>query len=82
MDKYCSINKNFKHSNVKFLLSTSFFYLSNSYKSTHKYVNGIFKIIKFINLNKLYGLRIYYDKSIFLNPIYKKLFNKIIKNPF
>jgi hypothetical protein len=80
MDNYCSIKKinnnkiNMNTSHKKYLLTTSFFYLENSYKSTYKYFNGLKKIIEFINSNEEYYLRIYFDSSIFLNPKYKELY--------
>jgi hypothetical protein len=64
----------------KYLLSTSFFYLEKSYKSSQRYIDGILKIIEFIEQNKYYVLRIYYDKSIFKNPKYTELFDKMKNN--
>lgn len=81
MDNYCAIKTNINKSNKKkYLLSTSFFYLEKSYKSSNKYVNGIEKVIEFVNQNKFYMLRIYYDKTIFLNSKYSQLFEKIRRN--
>jgi hypothetical protein len=80
MDKYCIINKSNTNPDIKYLLSTSFFYLEKSYKSSQRYIDGILKIIQFINSNKYYGLRIYYDKSIFQNPQYKELYQTIKSN--
>ena len=76
------IKKNISNINLehKYLLSTSFFYLEKSYKSSQRYIDGILKIIEFIEQNKFYALRIYYDKSIFKNEKYTELFNKIISN--
>jgi hypothetical protein len=82
MDKYCIINKNSYNINInlknQYLLSTTFFYLEKSYKSTDRYIEGILKIIKFIDENDNYILRIYYDKSIFKNDKYTNLY-KLIK---
>ena len=80
MDKYCTINKSNTNQDILYLLSTSFFYLEKSYKSSQRYIDGILKIIQFINSNKYYGLRIYYDKSIFQNPQYKELYQTIKSN--
>jgi hypothetical protein len=80
MDKFCTINKSNTNPDILYLLSTSFFYLEKSYKSSQRYIDGILKIIQFINSNKYYGLRIYYDKSIFQNPQYKELYRTIKSN--
>lgn len=82
MEKYCKIKNNF-NVNInanKYLLSTSFFYLEKSYKSSQRYIDGILKIINFVEQNKYYVLRIYYDESIFKNPKYAELFDKIKTN--
>jgi hypothetical protein len=94
MDNYCLIkkinntkkNKNLSHkknknlSSKKYLLTTSFFYLEKSYKSSYKYINGLKKLIKFIDSNKEYYLRIYFDSSIFLNINYKILYTNLKSN--
>lgn len=84
MENYCVINNNSNINNNinknKYLLSTSFFYLEKSYKSSQRYVDGILKIIEFIEQNEYYVLRIYYDKSIFKNSKYSELFEKIKTN--
>jgi hypothetical protein len=82
MNNYCEIKKNNINidTNNKYLLSTSFFYLEKCYKSSQRYINGILKILEFIEKNKFYVLRIYYDESIFKNNKYKELFYKIKKN--
>lgn len=82
MENYCVIKPNIIKSNIKkkYLLSTSFFYLEKSYKSSDKYINGIEKVIEFVNQNEFYVLRIYYDKTIFLNSKYLELFEKIGTN--
>lgn len=82
MENYCTIknNSNINTNTNKYLLSTSFFYLEKSYKSSQRYIDGIFKIIEFVKQNKYYVLRIYYDKSIFKNPKYTELFDKIKTN--
>lgn len=84
MNNYCTIQKNNSNPNItnKYLLSTSFFYLEKSYKSSERYIDGILKIIEFVEQNEFYILRIYYDKSIFLNEKYANLFNKIKTNKF
>ncbi len=82
MNNYCEIKKNNSNSNIKnkYLLSTSFFYLEKSYKSSQRYIDGILKIIEFVEQNQFYILRIYYDESIFKNDKYKELFEKIKTN--
>lgn len=82
MENYCTIknNSNINKSVTKYLLSTSFFYLEKSYKSSQRYIDGILKIIEFVEKNKYYVLRIYYDKSIFKNPKYTELFENIKTN--
>jgi len=88
MENYCLIKNNsyINNNNTtninknKYLLSTSFFYLEKSYKTSQRYIDGILKIIDFIEHNKYYVLRIYYDKSIFKNPKYTELFYKIKTN--
>jgi len=82
MDNYCEIIKNNSNTNIKkkYLLSTSFFYLEKSYKSSQRYIDGIEKIIKFVEQNEFYVLRIYYDQSIFSNSKYAELFDKIKTN--
>lgn len=86
MENYCviknnsNINTNTNINKNKYLLSTSFFYLEKSYKSSQRYIDGILKIIEFVEQNKYYVLRIYYDKSIFFNPKYTELFDKIKTN--
>lgn len=84
MENFCEIKKNNLNTNTKYkyLLSTSFFYLEKSYKSSERYIDGILKIIEFVEQNEFYILRIYYDKSIFLNHKYNELFNKIKINKF
>lgn len=82
MNNYCEIKKN--NHNIdkkkKYLLSTSFFYLEKSYKSSQRYIDGILKIIEFVEQNQYYVLRIYYDESIFKNNKYKELYDKIKTN--
>lgn len=83
MNNYCEIKpQSYNLINVKkkYLLSTSFFYLEKSYKSSQRYINGIEKIIDFVDQNEFYVLRIYYDKSIFLNSKYSELYEKIKSN--
>lgn len=82
MNNYCEIKKNNSNTNTKnkYLLSTSFFYLEKSYKSSQRYIDGIEKIIEFVEQNKYYVLRIYYDQSIFSNSKYAELFDKIKTN--
>jgi len=88
MENYCTIKNNSNtnaniNTNIntnKYLLSTSFFYLEKSYKSSQRYIDGILKIIEFVEQNKYYVLRIYYDKSIFKNQKYTELFDKIKTN--
>ena len=82
MNDYCAIKKNNYNNDVKnkYLLSTSFFYLEKSYKSSQRYIDGILKIIEFVEQNEFYILRIYHDKSIFENIKYTELFNKIKTN--
>lgn len=84
MEKYCKINSHnigtVPNSNNKYLLSTSFFYLEQSYKSSDRYIDGILKIIKFVEKNENYILRIYYDETIFLNDKYADLYEKIKLN--
>jgi hypothetical protein len=82
MNNFCTIKKNKFDTNLsnKYLLSTSFFYLEKSYKSSQRYIDGILKIIEFIERNKFYTLRIYYDESIFSNEKYAELFNMMRTN--
>jgi len=84
MNNYCTIKKNNSNIDItkKYLLSTSFFYLKKSYKSSQRYIDGILKIIEFVEQNKFYILRIYYDESIFQNEKYTELFDKIKTNKF
>lgn len=80
MDKYCSFkHKNTITNNVKCLLSASLFYLKNSYKNVGRYINGLTQILRFLDKNKDFALRLYYDNSIFDNKEYTKMY-KILKN--
>ena len=60
MNDYCAIKKNNYNNDVKnkYLLSTSFFYLEKSYKSSQRYIDGILKIIEFVEQNEFYILKI------------------------
>ncbi len=82
MENFCIIKNNNSNQNLtnKYLLSTSFFYLEKSYKSSQRYIDGILKIIEFIEKNEYYTLRIYYDKSIYKNVKYANLFKMISTN--
>lgn len=82
MDKFCKITSNAysSNNNYQYLLSTSFFYLENSYKSYHRYINGIRKIIEFINKYDKFALRIYYDKSINEHDKFKEFVDEIKNN--
>lgn len=82
MEKFCNITKKSAHNyKYKYLLSASLFYLKNSYKSAQRYVNGILKIIEFINYHDDYCFRLYYDQSVFMYDKYSELmkFLKTIK---
>lgn len=74
IDKYCTIKIINSSISNKILISTSLFYLENSYKNVSKYINGLTKLVEFINLYKYYTLRIYYDDSIFENLDYANLY--------
>lgn len=74
MEKFCNITKKSHHVyKYKYLLSASLFYLKNSYKSAQRYVNGILKIVEFINYHDDYCLRLYYDQSVYLYDKYSTL---------
>jgi hypothetical protein len=78
MENFCKITPvNSEHIKSKYLLSTSFFYLENSYKNSQRYIDGIKKVIKFIKKYPEYILRIYYDKSILSNDKYLQIINEI-----
>lgn len=83
MVKYCELHfhNTETNTNYKYLLSTSFFYLEQSYKLSVRYTDRILKIIKFVEENKNYILRIYYDETIFLDDKYTNLCEKIKLNP-
>lgn len=81
MEKYCEIkNINYNKKTSKYLLSASLFLLSNSYKSAERYVNGLKKIYEFIKVNPEYTLRLYYDNSIYKDPNYNFVINKLLKD--
>lgn len=80
MEKYCEIKKNNYKSNTKYLLSASLFLLSNSYKGPNRYINGLKKLYEFVEKNKEFTLRIYYDDSVYQDSYYKFIINKFLKD--
>lgn len=66
--------KELNNSKCTYLLTASLFYLQKSYKSSLRYSNGLLKVVDFIITHENYCLRVYYDRSIFLNPNYMNLF--------
>lgn len=81
MDKFCKISTNsHSNNNYKYLLSTSLFFLENSYKSALRYINGIRKIIEFITKYDDIALRIYFDNSIYNHNKFSEFINDIKNN--
>lgn len=80
MEKYCEIKNNNYKGNTKYLLSASLFLLSNSYKGSRRYIDGLKKIYEFIQINKDFTLRIYYDDSIYKDSNYYYIIHKLLKN--
>lgn len=83
MDNFCNFNIIKKiNEKKKYLLSASLFYLNDPYKDNSRYINGLKKLIEFLEFNKSFILRIYYDNSIFENDEYRNMFNILKKNKF
>ena len=80
INKYCTLVNTTSVKPNKYLISVSLFYLKTSYKNVYKYINGLNRLVLFIDKYKTYTLRIYYDDSIFDNEEYTKMLDLFKKN--